>query len=163
MDWLKQNWDRALLLAISLLVIAGSVMLLLNNSSFKDRFAYTKVEDDAKKRNIEDTKVSEIDYAMAKRKSKLTWNYARTDTKTDVPIFRSVILLQKGREVIDMMAGIPLRPPMTNDYLLEHKLDYTRTDVGSRDIDDDGFVTASCKKSTLDCNFIVVRPTTCGD
>ena len=139
MNWVKQNWDRALLLLISGLVIAGSAMLLLNNSSFKDRFTYNRVAENAKKREIEDTKVSEIDDAMGTRGDQVKWNYAKVNGKNDVPIFKSVILLQKGREVIDMMAGTPLRPPMTNEFLLEHKLDYTRTDVGARDDDDDGF------------------------
>ena len=139
MNWLKENWDKASLLVISGLVVACSVMVLLNNSSFKDRFQYSPVVGDARKREIDDTKISDIEAAKGTYQAKVNWNNAKVSNKSDVPLFRSVILLQKGREVIDMMAGTPLRPPLTNEFLLEYGLDYTRTDVRERDEDDDGF------------------------
>ncbi len=57
-----------------------------------------------------------------------------------VPLNKSVLLVLKGEDVIDMFLEDPqLRAPMTNVYLRENNLDWKSPNVGELDPDDDGF------------------------
>lgn len=57
-----------------------------------------------------------------------------------VPLNKSVLLVLKGEDIIDMfLENPPLRPPMTNVYLRENNLEWKSPNVGELDPDSDGF------------------------
>lgn len=57
-----------------------------------------------------------------------------------VPLNKSVLLVLKGEEIVDMFLEEPqLRPPMTNAFVRENNLEWKSPNVAELDPDEDGF------------------------
>jgi hypothetical protein len=132
------KYDRILLLIVSIAAIASSVLMVLKVLSFSERFVQQPAVPNNEIPNPGSDRVDQVRQQLAKTES---WA-PKVVNGYEVPLNKSIPILMKdgSNELINPLLPEPkLRPPMTNEYLLEHELAFLFPDVGSRDPDEDGF------------------------
>jgi len=148
MDWINKNYDKALLIAASVVALAFSGLFVMKSLSFATNFSDISSEE---KRIMEDPGIPEVEGWSNKLATKTEWqrlNY--NDYK--VPITVSVPILEKPDGQIVTMPdpkSVPLRVAshpredseveVPNNWLVKHFLDYTNSAVLEQDPDGDGF------------------------
>lgn len=133
----KGNYEKILIIIMAIAAIAGGGWFIYSSQSFPETLSRKSVKP---KPFQEDIPVKDIEeatqHAIAEAKS---WSAPVRNNKP-VPLFKSVLLVLKDNQIYDMFTEDPqLRPPMTNAYLRENKLQYLSPNVGELDPDDDGF------------------------
>ncbi len=132
-------WDKALLLALGLAVIAASVLFSLKAQGFAGRFVLGKANPD---NEVPETQKARSDIAKSLVEKNQSWkNSDKGVSGTAVPLFVSIPLVEKDGQVINMIDpnSPPVRPPVPNAWLMEHNLDFLNAGVLSQDPDSDGF------------------------
>jgi hypothetical protein len=133
----QSNYERIILVLLAVLAIAGAGWLISLTTGFAGTLEPKRATspnesvpppmqqvEDAIKRAIEVPK---------------PWVAPVRNNKA-VPLNKSVLLVLKGEEIIDMFReDVVLRPPMTNAYLRENNLEWKSPNVGELDPDGDGF------------------------
>lgn len=144
MDWIKDNYEKlvALVVAIICLIFGGThVAKALNfNEAFPPPEANFKTEmpDDTtdKVRRMQRLVVEPFLFELMEVP-------VSGGSKKTLPLFVSVPIIERGGTLIDM--GDPtaelLRPPVSNEWLLKHRLDALSANVLQQDPDRDGYTT----------------------
>ena len=140
MNWINANWEKAVLLLVSLIVILIGVLFVKKTLSFKERFEFAEV---AKKDELPPTGLEKV------REAKLVVSLVdpwETPVRggaaaKPVPLFVSVPIVQVGENIIDMTdPNAPMiRPPVSNAWLQDHGLNYKASDILTQDSDGDNF------------------------
>ena len=140
MNWISANWEKAVLLLVSLLVILLGVLFVKRSLSFQERFDFEEVE---KNKEVPETEVEKVRLAKTVVSLVDPW---KTPVRggaaaKEVPLFVSVPIVQVGENIIDMTDpnAQMIRPPVSNVWLQEHGLDYKVSEVLTQDEDGDSF------------------------
>lgn len=144
MDWLKKHYDAAILILLSLLVVALAVGFFLSAANFSQAFAErnsTKAPD----HSIPAPPVEPIQQALKSMADLVAW------AGHEGSLFVSRIYILKDGALFDPIDGDePLHPPVENSWLLKYDLDYSRTDILETDPDGDGFTVLEEWKAKTD-------------
>jgi hypothetical protein len=140
MNWISANWEKALLLLVSLIVILIGVLFVKQSLNFKDRFDFADV---VKSSELPETGIERVRSAKAVVSVVDPWKtpVRGGSAAKEVPLFVSVPIVQVGENIIDMMdPNAPMiREPVSNLWLQEHGLNYKESDILTQDEDGDSF------------------------
>jgi hypothetical protein len=131
MDWLKKNYDKAALGALAIVLLASSVVVILNSTSFAQTF---------ENRNSSKPPSDKIaEYPTEKIKAtenmvKQPPNWGAHDGS--LLVSRPYVLSQDGTELIDPLDGPDLHAPIKNAWFVKYNLEYWLKDA--KDLDPDG-------------------------
>jgi len=138
MDWIKTNYERALLGLLTLALLASAGLAALQALSFPEKFA----ERNSPKRpdnTIAPPDLAAVDYATGIATS------PRSFTAYDGSLFvsRPYVLKKNpsGNEsIVDPLEdGQELHPPIKNAWLIKYNLDYALDGIQEQDPDTDRF------------------------
>jgi len=135
----NQPWDKFVLLAVSVAVIALSAFVSLEALGFGERFA---MESPSPNDELPDTDVFRAETARNFVEEEKMWTTPKKGTPPkDVRLFVSIPIVESDGTLIDMSdPNAPkLRPPVSNAWLISNNLDFLNAGVLSQDPDDDGF------------------------
>lgn len=146
------NWDKILLIAVAIAVVAVSGLVIAKTMSFGERFTTPTVKPDD---SLPDTLTPRAELATGFVKKRVEWNTLELSDggyKKEVPLFVSIPIVESEGVLIDMTDpnATPLRPPVTNAWLLANDLDYLNAGVLNQDPDGDGFTNRAEWDATSD-------------
>jgi hypothetical protein len=134
MDWIKTKYDRAILLAAIVLLIASAVFVFLKTKSFGETFTsyfapYTKIT------TFKGINVDPIDEAK-----KATLNPAKWK-KQEKTVFVGVqYLLTKDAKLVEFRPEMqPIHEGMSNKWFIDNNIDLLASDAPEQDPDGDHF------------------------
>lgn len=133
MDWLKKNYERAILAVAILALIGSSVFIVLGSMDFPTAFA-TRNSSKRPDNTIKPLPIEALQTAsQAVDKAKI-W------TSHDGSLFISRPYVLLNNELIDpLAAGKDLHAPITNAWLIKYDLPYWEGDIKDQDPDGDRF------------------------
>ncbi len=144
MDWLKKHYDAAILILLSLLMVALAVGFFLSASNFSQAFA-ERNSSKAPDHRLPAPPLEPIQRALKSMADLPTW------AGHEGSLFVSRIYILKDGALFDPIDGDePLHPPVENSWLLKYDLDYSRTDILETDPDGDGFTVLEEWKAKTD-------------
>ena len=133
MNWMKKHYERALLGAFALALIACSGWLSWQALSFPETFA----ERNSHKKpdnTINPPNIKSVDAAAALAANPHSWS----PHEGSLFVSRPYVLMDD--KIVDPLEnGEPLHPPITNAWLVKYNLDYGDPDVKNQDPDKDRF------------------------
>lgn len=133
MDWVKENYERALLGLAALALLACSVLVILRVQSFPELFEgrnSSKPQDNT----IKPYPVENLTAAAGKVATPPVWK------SYDGSLFVSLpYVLKEDRLIPPLESPEPLHPPIKNTWLIEHQLPWWERDVKDQDPDEDRF------------------------
>ena len=133
MNWIKKNYERAILGAFALALIASSGWLSWQALSFPQNFS------DRNSNKKADNTISPPDIKSVDEASALASN-PRSWSPHEGSLFVSRPYVLKDDKIFDPLEGnVPLHPPITNAWLVKYNLDYGDPDIANEDPDKDGF------------------------
>lgn len=141
MKWLEKNYDKMILLVVGLAAVAVSALLVKSIMGFSGRFERPAVQP---RSELAETGIADVRLAQRLMEEPFVWRAPQIGGRP-IRLNTSITVVERagdgGNVIVDMEnpASPPLRPPMTNLWLLEHQLDFLRSDVGDLDTDGDGF------------------------
>lgn len=133
MDWIKKHYERALLGALALILIASSAWLILQTQSFPENFS----ERNSPKKpdnTITPANVKAIDDAAALASAPRSWSPREGSLFVSRPY-----VLKDGKLFDPLEGGEDLHPPIKNAWLIKYNLDYAAPDIKDQDPDKDRF------------------------
>lgn len=146
------NWDKILLIVVAIAVVAVSGLVIAKTMSFAERFTTPNVKPDD---TLPDTQTPRAVLATSFVQKDSIWKTLELKSgayEKDVPLFVSIPIVESEGELIDMTdpQAKPLRPPVTNAWLLKNDLDYLNAGVLNQDPDGDGFTNIAEWDATSD-------------
>ncbi len=134
-------WDKYLLVAVALVVIGLSGLFAMKATGFSDRF---QLKSAIPNNDIEATDAPIAEIATGYVKRKLVWKTVGKgsgEAKKPVPLFVSIPIVEAKGVLYDMLDlnTPPLRPPVTNAWLIQNNLDFLTAGVLQQDPDGDGY------------------------
>lgn len=140
MDWLKENWDKAVLLAVGLVAIGVSVMFVLKAQSYPKEFGLESVTADNTLAEPEENKVVSASNFLD---NEIKWvlPIKGQEAPKPLPLFVSIPIVEVAGELVDMNdpKARSVRPPASNKWLIDNGLDFLDGSVMSKDPDGDEF------------------------
>jgi len=135
MNWIKQYYDRFLLLLLAVALIVSSVLIILGVKSFPARFAEV-LQKVTPRSELPKAETQELEEATAAIAKPATWQGAHPGS-----LFVSRKYLNKDGKLVDPLEDdtIMLHPPVPNQWLLSHNLDILDPNVLVDDPDGDRF------------------------
>lgn len=159
MNWIQKNYDRAFLIAASLVAVLGSGWIIFKATSFQSRFVSSAPTLGSKLEELS----SEAIANATKKLDGYEWPQVKLETGEIVPLFNStpfVVMNDRPDTPFPMYQPEPkLRDPIDNVWLVEHDLDYTSVDVREQDPDRDGFTNLDEFLAGTDPNSSLSKPT----
>ena len=140
-DWLMKNflsrYYHFLVLGLATLVTLGSATyLILQSLSFKDTFSHPPTAEKAATSEISHNSTNAV-AALEMIKSKGIW---KSNPNGSSPFVSRPYLLKDGKLIDPMISSAPpLFPPVPNQWLIDHQLDYTDVSILERDPNNKGF------------------------
>ena len=134
MDWIKKNYEQALLLAISTALLVSAGLLVLRATSFKESFSGLSAEV-TKSKDIKPLDVARMDNAQQAVATPPTWS---TKHLGSLFVSRRYIVLD-GSLVNPLKGGAVINPPVPNPWFEQNKLDILSPGILDEDPDKDGF------------------------
>ena len=141
MNWVKQKYDLVILAVATLLLVSNAAWIGMSRLEPEDIQAGPSAPKD---NAIPPVNLDAIRQAEGLAAAPAKWK-SPTDFPTGSPE-RGVLLvsrryLLKDSKLIDPLAegSEQLHPPITNEWLLVHELDYTDMTIKEKDSDGDGF------------------------
>ena len=135
MDQIKANYDRVLLIAVGLLLLAVALYAALGLSSVQEEFPAPDVRPSGE--------AFEPDAALASLQAEAAKVHDASGTvwsEQASSLFVSRRYLLSEGNLIDIEeSGTQLVPGIDNDWILKHDLDYTDRNLAEADADRDGF------------------------
>jgi len=133
MDWIKQNYDKAALLAGALLALVCAGLVISMVLAFPETFAG---RDSPKPRDntVVPPETEKIVAAMAVLAKPTEWGIHPGSLFVSRPY-----VLKEGALVDPLEEGAALHPPIPNSWLIKYELDYADSGVKNHDPDNDGF------------------------
>jgi hypothetical protein len=133
MDQLKASYDRFLLIAASLGVLAATAFIILQSSALTETYQAPAVMADGEK-FTPDEAVGRLRQDHADAGQGQAWKDAKSS------LFVSRVYLVGDGKLVDILEGdTELFPGIPNKWILEHNLDYTSKSLPEEDADNDGF------------------------
>lgn len=133
MDWLKQNYERAILAVAILALIGSSVFIVLGSQDFPNAFASRNSSKRADN-TIKPLPIETLQTASQSVDKPKNW------TSHDGSLFISRPYVLLDNELIDpLAAGKDLHAPITNAWLIKYDLPYWEGDIKDQDPDNDRF------------------------
>ncbi|SRR5581483_3569172 len=133
MDWIKKNYDQAILSLVALVLLAMSGLLFWDALNFSDTFASIRGEVPHNDK-IPPLETTPIDNAQAALTKPPTW------TGHPGSLFVSDKYIVKDGQLVDpRSSNVQLHAPVPNTWFFDHNLDILDTDVLNEDPDGDGF------------------------
>ena len=133
MDWLRNNYDKAILAAACLLLLACCALIIVRARSFPERFAgrdSSQPIDNA----IKALPADAMRTALNKAKSPQNW----LGHDGSLLVSRPYVLMDGA--LIDPLEGNKnLHEPIKNSWLIKYDLPYWESDIKEQDTDADGF------------------------
>ena len=135
MDQLKANYDRVILIAAGLLLLAVSLYAALGLSSLQEEFPAPEVRSYGEAFEPDEALAGlQAEAAKVKDASTTVWS------EQDRSLFVSRRYLLSEGNLIDIKeSGTQLVPGIDNEWILTHGLDYTDRNLAAADADGDGF------------------------
>jgi hypothetical protein len=133
MDWVKQNYERALLGLTAIALLACSVLVILKVQAFPSLFEgrdSTKPQDNT----IKPYPVEGLTAAAGQVNKPRLWNDHDGSLYISLPY-----VLQDGVLINPMESPQPLHPPIKNSWLIKNNLPWWERDVKEQDPDEDRF------------------------
>ncbi len=133
MDWLKQNYERAILILAAVILLACAGLIFLNVSKFPEQFSdrnSTKPKDN----NIPPAPLQTLEDAANQVKNPRTWKGHEGSLFVSRPY-----VLKEGVLIDPLEGSINLHEPITNAWLIKYQLPYWEGDVRDQDPDQDRF------------------------
>lgn len=134
MDWLKKNFDRVLLAVLGLLVLVFAGILITNTLSFNDEFAS---RNSAKRpdNDVPQPATEAVKARTAALQKPAEWGAHSGSLFISAPY----VIKDGGNPVNPLKSGEPLFPPIPNEWIVKHNLDFTNANLLSADDDSDKF------------------------
>ncbi len=133
MNWIKKNYERALLGAFALALILCSAWLIMQASAFPESFAERNTNKKPDN-TIVAPDVDSIQQAAANATDPRSWS------PHEGSVFVSRPYVLKDDKIYDPLeAGAPLHPPISNAWLVKYNLDYGDPNIRDADPDKDRF------------------------
>lgn len=133
------NYEKILIIIMAVAAIAAGGWFIYSSQTFPATLSRKAVKPRPFEENIPVKDIEEAtQHAVADAKS---WSAPVRNNKP-VPLFKSVLLVLKGEEIIDMFVEQPpIRPPFTNKWLRDNmrNMEYLVPNVDELDPDGDGF------------------------
>lgn len=140
MDWLKDNWEKALLIVTGVVAIAVSIMFVLKAQAYPEQFTLKRVTPD---NTIPETQSPKVDGARAYLDDEVKWELPikGQEAPKPLPLFVSIPIVEVSGDLIDMNDpnAKSVRPPASNQWLIDNGLDFLDATVMSQDPDGDEF------------------------
>ncbi len=134
MSWVKENYGKTILLAVSLMLIASSVLLILRSAAFQEIFA--QVENTTAQGNrMPDLPLEPARASIQALEKPAQW------TKGVGSLFVSRPYVEDNGRLIDPTDpdSEPLYPPVPNQWIVDNNLDFQDANVLAGDPDEDKF------------------------
>ncbi|MEI8340275.1 MAG: Amuc_1099 family pilus-like system protein [Verrucomicrobiota bacterium] len=133
MDWIKKHYDQFALAAVSLILLASSVLLASSAFSFKGTFA--NLQQTVQHNNkITGLPIDTLEKAKAESDNPTLW----APKKQAGSLFVSErYLLKDGK--LGLLTSGTVHDPVPNDWLLDNNLDIQDPEILNQDPDQDGF------------------------
>ncbi len=150
MEWIKKNPEKLALLVAALLGLGFGAKHILAALSLPDRFVQPRVP---AKAEFPEPEFDDVRQSGAVLRAPFDWSDKAVElgsgVRKFVPLFRSVVIIEKDGRLFDLgdPTEDPIRPPVPNEWLIKHQLDYLYSGVLEADPDDDGFSTVDEWKS----------------
>ncbi len=131
------NYEKGLLVAAALIAAGIVGYLIWDSQSISDRLI---LRTGSSKNVLNPPPTSGVLAVFQRLTEKVSWVSPVIKGKP-VPLNKSIILMQKGDDIYDLQTeDKPLRPPMTNAFLIRNELPNIESpNVGALDADNDGF------------------------
>ncbi len=133
MDWVKQNYERALLAVAAVVLLACSALVIMKVQEFPSLFDgrnSTKPQDNS----IKPYPIEDLTSAGGKVAAPPKWG------DHDASLFISLpYVLQEGLLINPMESPQDLHPPIKNSWLIKNQLPWWERDVRDQDPDEDRF------------------------
>lgn len=133
MDWVKQNYERALLGLAAIVLLACSVLVILQVQAFPTLF---EGRDSTKKpdNTIKPYPMEALASASGRVAAPPLWKDHNGSLFISLPY-----VLQNGILINPMESPVDLHPPVKNSWLVQHNLPWWERDVKDQDPDEDRF------------------------
>lgn len=135
MDWIKKNYAQVILAVVALVLLAMSVVLILNAGSFEDTFASIRGQV-AHNNKIVPLDIRSIELAQEALKKPAAWT---TKQGTSFLFVSKKYLVMNGSLRNPTADSEPLYPPVPNKWFVQNDLDFLDQNVLTEDPDGDGF------------------------
>ncbi len=134
MDWIKKNYEQAILIALAIILLAVSVLLILRVLDFQSVFAGIQGNVPQSKK-IDPVEIEPIQQAQASVAQPSVWN---PSTKSQLFVTERWVL---DAGILKALAGgdKPINPPIPNDWFQTYDLELLDPDILTQDADRDGF------------------------
>ncbi len=133
MDWLKNNYERAILIAVAIILLACSGLVISNSIAFPDLFTGRNSPKPADN-TIKPYPTESLTEANAVVKGPASWK------GHDGSLFVSRPYVLRDDVLIDPLEGNQdLHPPIKNSWLIKYDLPYWESDIKDQDPDADRF------------------------
>lgn len=133
MDWLKNNYDKAILAVASLALLACCALIISRAQSFSERFA-GRDSSQPPDNTIKALPTDALRSALDKVTSPQNW----LGHDGSLLVSRPYVLMDGA--LIDPLEGNKnLHEPIKNSWLIKHDLPYWESDIKEQDADGDGF------------------------
>lgn len=131
------NYEKKLLALFSVLAMGLAAYLTVDSQGLADTLVPGAV---VPKAELNPPPQTSVEQAQKVLNETVVWSAPKLKGK-EVPLNKSVFLLQKGDEIFDLQVPQPqLRPPMSNEFILKYRLpNFESPNVGQLDPDEDGF------------------------
>ena len=140
MDWLKQNWDRAILTLVGLIGIALATLFVIKAQGYPGTF---EMEPAQPNNELPQPDSPTVENAQKFLDQEVKWVLPMkgTEAPKPLPLFVSIPIVEVGGELIDPNdpKDRQIRPPASNKWLLDNGLDFLDGGVMSQDPDGDEF------------------------
>ena len=133
MDWLRANYERAIVIAAAAFLILCSVFIFLSASGFSEKFA-TLQNVPARNNKIPAGKAPEIVEATQQLQAPSQWT---SSGRSGLFVPEKHFIGADGQPAT--LQNTLLHPPVPNEWLEEFGLPITEADVLTQDADGDGF------------------------
>lgn len=135
MDWLKKNFDRAALVAVGLIALAGAAFIVLKTTSFADEF-------EGRNSGVRpDNNVPPPAIEVVKKRIEMIVKPTEWGTHSGSLFVSEPYLIKDGANPVNPLAAgePPLHPPIANEWIKKYNLDFADANLPNADPDGDKF------------------------
>lgn len=135
----EKPWDKFILIAVSVAVVALSAMFAMKALGFSELFTMREATPKQEFPPTDEPIAKIAKNFVEKEQFWKTPNIGKGDTP--VPLFVSIPIVEKDGQLINMWDpdAMQLRPPVSNQWLLQNSLDFLSAGVLEQDPDGDGY------------------------
>ncbi|MCF6311867.1 MAG: hypothetical protein L3J39_05395 [Verrucomicrobiales bacterium] len=138
---ISKEWEKLIVVVVALVTIYFAQSYIRQSQAYGSKFAIQTVVPSNELPEMEKETVVTSSNLVEK---KSFWTLPeRGNPPRPIPLFKSITIVEIQGELIDMSApdAKKIRPPASNQWLLEHELNFLNASVLERDPDQDGFTT----------------------